>query len=681
MASLYKISIDKLNGIGKKRAELFNKLGIYSIGDLLSFYPKGYEDWSSTVKIESLQDGMNVCIKAVLGAQIKDGVLPGGRIISKGMVYDDTGTLQLVFFNNRYISAMIHAGEEYYFYGRVTGGIGGWQMISPTFSPVGEGSKIHPIYKQTAGLNSKIIANAVKQALSYLPEKVNDPLPESVRSTFALCDLKYAIQNIHFPNNSESLASARKRLVTEELLVLNLGMRSLKEHSRGESGVDITKSYFDEFKELLPFTMTKAQSRVVGECISDLTKGTKPMNRLVQGDVGSGKTAVAAAVCHTVIRNGFQAAFMAPTDILARQHYKTFTELFKGTDIKTALLTGSMKESEKKAVRAELENGDISFVVGTHALITEKTNFYNLGIAVTDEQHRFGVSQRAKLLSKGSNPHLLVMSATPIPRTLGLVIFGDLDISIIDELPPSRKPVKTYAISTLKRKNCYGFIKNEIAQDRQAYIVCPLVEEGELENVASAEEYAAELMLNDFSDISVGIVHGHMKPAEKDEVMKKFADNEISLLVATTVIEVGVDVPNATVMTIENAERFGLSQLHQLRGRVGRGKYDSYCFLISNNRNPETMQRLKVMCSTNDGFKIADEDLKLRGPGDFFGERQHGLPQMAIADFADTKSLELSQKMADFIIFNYKNLYHDDLRLLRAEVDRLFSSNGHNCLN
>lgn len=681
MASLYKISIDKLNGIGKKRAELFNKLGIYSIGDLLSFYPKGYEDWSSTIKIESLQDGMNVCIKAVLGAQIKDGVLPGGRIISKGMVYDDTGTLQLVFFNNRYISAMIHAGEEYYFYGRVTGGIGGWQMISPTFSPVDEGSKIHPIYKQTAGLNSKIIANAVKQALSYLPEKVNDPLPESVRSTFALCDLKYAIQNIHFPNNSESLASARKRLVTEELLVLNLGMRSLKEHSRGESGVDITKSYFDEFKELLPFTMTNAQSRVVGECISDLTKGTKPMNRLVQGDVGSGKTAVAAAVCHTVIRNGFQAAFMAPTDILARQHYKTFTELFKGTDIKTALLTGSMKESEKKAVRAELENGDISFVVGTHALITEKTNFCNLGIAVTDEQHRFGVSQRAKLLSKGSNPHLLVMSATPIPRTLGLVIFGDLDISIIDELPPSRKPVKTYAISTLKRKNCYGFIKNEIAQGRQAYIVCPLVEEGELENVASAEEYAAELMLNDFSDISVGIVHGHMKPAEKDEVMKKFADNEISLLVATTVIEVGVDVPNATVMTIENAERFGLSQLHQLRGRVGRGKYDSYCFLISNNRNPETMQRLKVMCSTNDGFKIADEDLKLRGPGDFFGERQHGLPQMAIADFADTKSLELSQKMADFIIFNYKNLYHDDLRLLRAEVDRLFSSNGHNCLN
>lgn len=681
MASLYKISIDKLNGIGKKRAGLFNKLGIYSIGDLLSFYPKGYEDWSNTTKIESLQDGVSVCIRAVLGTQLRDSVLPGGRIISKGMVYDDTGTLQLVFFNNRYISTMLHAGNEYYFYGKVTGGMGVAQMISPTFSPVGEGSKIHPVYRQTAGLNSKIIANAVKQALTFLPEKVNDPLPESVRSTFSLCDLKFAIQNIHFPDNSDSLAVARKRLVVEELLVLNLGMRSLKEHSRGESGVEITKSYFEEFKELLPFTLTNAQSRVVGECISDLTKGNKPMNRLVQGDVGSGKTAVAAAVCHTVIRNGFQAAFMAPTDILARQHYKTFSELFKGTDIKTALLTGSMKESEKRAVRAGLESGEISFAVGTHALITEKTRFHSLGIAVTDEQHRFGVSQRARLLSKGSNPHLLVMSATPIPRTLGLVIFGDLDISIIDELPPSRKPVKTYAISTMKRKNCYGFIKNEIKQGRQAYIVCPLVEEGELENVASAEEYAAELMLEDFSDISVGIVHGQMKSAEKDEVMKKFADNEISLLVATTVIEVGVDVPNATVMAIENAERFGLSQLHQLRGRVGRGKYDSYCFLISNNRNPETMARLKVMCSTNDGFKIADEDLKLRGPGDFFGERQHGLPQMAIADFADTKSLELSQKIAEFIIFNYKNLYHDDLRLLRAEVERLFSSNGQNYLN
>ena len=470
MASLYKISIDKLNGIGKKRAELFNKLGIYSIGDLLSFYPKGYEDWSNTTKIESVQDGMNVCIRAVLGTQIRDGVLPGGRIISKGMVYDDTGTLQLVFFNNRYISAMIHAGEEYFFYGRVTGGIGGWQMISPTFSPVSEGTKIHPVYKQTAGLNSKIIANAVKQAVSYLPEKVNDPLPESVRSTFSLCNLKFAIQNIHFPENYEALSQARKRLVTEELLVLNLGMRSLKEQSRGESGADITKSYFDEFKELLPFTLTNAQSRVVGECISDLTKGSKSMNRLVQGDVGSGKTAVAAAVCHTVIRNGFQAAFMAPTDILARQHYKTFSQLFKDTDIKTALLTGSMKESEKKAVREGLESGEISFVVGTHALITEKTNFYNLGLAVTDEQHRFGVSQRAKLLSKGSNPHLLVMSATPIPRTLGLVIFGDLDISIIDELPPSRKPVKTYAINTLKRKNCYEFIKNEIRQGRQAKV-------------------------------------------------------------------------------------------------------------------------------------------------------------------------------------------------------------------
>ena len=676
MASLYKISIDKLNGIGKKRAELFNKLGIYSIGDLLSFYPKGYEDWSSTVKIESLQDGMNVCIKAVLGAQIKDGVLPGGRIISKGMVYDDTGTLQLVFFNNRYISAMIHAGEEYYFYGRVTGGIGGWQMISPTFSPVGEGSKIHPIYKQTAGLNSKIIANAVKQALSYLPEKVNDPLPESVRSTFALCDLKYAIQNIHFPNNSESLASARKRLVTEELLVLNLGMRSLKEHSRGESGVDITKSYFDEFKELLPFTMTNAQSRVVGECISDLTKGTKPMNRLVQGDVGSGKTAVAAAVCHTVIRNGFQAAFMAPTDILARQHYKTFTELFKGTDIKTALLTGSMKESEKKAVRVELENGDISFVVGTHALITEKTNFCNLGIAVTDEQHRFGVRQRETLAAKGKEPHVLVMSATPIPRTLAIILYGDLKVSVVDELPANRLPIKNCVVGTSYRPKAYEFIAREVAAGRQAYVICPMVEEGEAEDLENVVDYTEKLRAALPPSVQVAYLHGKMRPADKNRIMEEFADKKIDVLVSTTVIEVGINVPNATVMMVENAERFGLAQLHQLRGRVGRGEFQSYCIFISTSEAKETMERLQILNHSNDGFHIASEDLKLRGPGDIFGIRQSGEFSFVLGDiYTDASLLKEASEAVDTLLCSDPELSSEDTLPLRQYFEEHRSAN------
>lgn len=681
MASLYKMPISRLNGIGPKRAELFNKLGVYTIGELLNFYPRTYEDWSSVEKIENLQYGGIFCIKAVLGTPITDNRIKGGRIISKGLVYDDTGTIQIVFFNNKYISSMLKGGNEYFFYGRITTDSFGTQMVSPTFSPVSEGMRIHPVYKQTAGLVSKTISTAVKQALALLPKNINDPMPEQVRRSFGLCDLRQALNDIHFPKTKEHLDIARKRLVTEELVVLNLGMRTLRDHSRGISGIKIRTDYSKEFEKFLPFTLTNAQKNAVSDCINDVLHKKSPMNRLVQGDVGSGKTAVAASVCYTVVKNGFQSAFMAPTEILARQHYETFSKLLENTDINIALLTGSLKESEKKKVRQDLSDGKIDLVIGTHALITDKTEFKNLGLAVTDEQHRFGVAQRAKLLAKGENPHLLVMSATPIPRTLGLIIFGDLDISIIDELPPSRKPVKTVLMSAVQRKRIYDFIRSEIRAGRQAYIVCPLVEEGELDDVASAEEYAAELMLKEFSDIPVGIVHGKMKSDEKETVMSKFVSKEYSLLVATTVIEVGVDVPNASVIVIENAERFGLSQLHQLRGRVGRGEFQSYCIMVSDKGGQTTRERLQVMCSTNDGFKIADEDLKMRGPGDFFGERQHGLPQMSIADFADTKSLELSQKIADYILFTYKDIRHEELRFLKAEIDRLFERGGQNSLN
>lgn len=681
MASLYKMPISRLNGIGAKRAELFSKLGIHSIGELLNFYPRTYEDWSTVEKIENLQYGGMFCIKAVLGTPITDARIKGGRIISKGMVYDDTGSIQIVFFNNKYISSMLKGGNEYFFYGRITMDSFGTQMVAPTFSPISEGTRIHPVYKQTAGLVSKTILGAVKQALALLPKDINDPLPEQVRKSFGLCGLRQALNDIHFPKNKEFLETARKRLVTEELVVLNLGMRTLRDHSRGISGIKIQYDYSAEFEKFLPFTLTNAQKNAVSDCVNDMLHKKSPMNRLVQGDVGSGKTAVAASVCYTVVKNGFQSAFMAPTEILARQHYETFSKLFENTDINVALLTGSLKESEKKKVRQDLSDGKIDLVIGTHALITDKTEFNNLGIAVTDEQHRFGVAQRAKLLAKGENPHLLVMSATPIPRTLGLIIFGDLDISIIDELPPSRKPVKTVLMSAVQRNRIYNFIRSEIKAGRQAYIVCPLVEEGELDNVASAEEYAAELMLKEFSDIPVGIVHGKMKSDEKDKVMSRFVSKEYSLLVATTVIEVGVDVPNASVIVIENAERFGLSQLHQLRGRVGRGEFQSYCIMVSDKGSQNTRARLEVMCSTNDGFKIADEDLKMRGPGDFFGERQHGLPQMSIADFADTKSLELSQKIADYILFTYKDIRHEELRLLKAEIDRLFERGGQNSLN
>lgn len=681
MASLYKISVSNLGGIGNKRAELFAKLGINSIGDLLNFYPRSYEDWNLVEKIENLEYGTTVCIRATLATSVNDARISGGRIISKAMVFDDTGSLQIVFFNNRYISSMLKSGTEYLFYGKVTADSYGAQMVAPTFSAVQDATAIYPVYKQAAGLPSKNIAKAVKQALAMLPNTIKDPFPQQVREIFDLCDLRTALQNIHFPKDHEALERARKRLIIEELVVLNLGMRYLQESNRGMSGVKINIDYSNDFERLLPFEMTDAQKRAVSDCIKDMNQKHTPMNRLVQGDVGSGKTAVAASVCYTVVKNGFQAAFMAPTEILARQHYETFCKLFENTDIKVGLLTGSLKESEKKKVRQKLADGEINLIIGTHALITDKTEFKNLGLAVTDEQHRFGVAQRSKLLGKGENPHLLVMSATPIPRTLGLIIFGDLDISVIDELPPSRKPVKTVWFRSNQRDRVYSFIRSEVANGRQAYIVCPLVEEGELDDIAAAEEYAAELMLREFADIPVGLVHGQMKSDEKEKVMQKFVSGDYSILVSTTVIEVGVDVPNASVIMIENAERFGLSQLHQLRGRVGRGQFQSYCILISDKSGQPTKERLEVMCSTNDGFKIADEDLRMRGPGDFFGERQHGLPQMAIADFADTKSLELSQKISDYILFTYKDIRNEELRALKGEIDRLFNRGGHNSLN
>lgn len=681
MASLYKISVSNLGGIGNKRVELFAKLGINSIGDLLNFYPRSYEDWNLVEKIENLEYGTTVCIRATLATSVNDARISGGRIISKAMVFDDTGSLQIVFFNNRYISSMLKSGTEYLFYGKVTADSYGAQMVAPTFSTVQDATAIYPVYKQAAGLPSKNIAKAVKQALAMLPNTIKDPFPQQVREIFDLCDLRTALQNIHFPKDHEALERARKRLIIEELVVLNLGMRYLQESNRGMSGVKINIDYSNDFERLLPFEMTDAQKRAVSDCIKDMKQKHTPMNRLVQGDVGSGKTAVAASVCYTVVKNGFQAAFMAPTEILARQHYETFCKLFENTDIKVGLLTGSLKESEKKKVRQKLADGEINLIIGTHALITDKTEFKNLGLAVTDEQHRFGVAQRSKLLGKGENPHLLVMSATPIPRTLGLIIFGDLDISVIDELPPSRKPVKTVWFRSNQRDRVYSFIRSEAANGRQAYIVCPLVEEGELDDIAAAEEYAAELMLREFADIPVGLVHGQMKSDEKEKVMQKFVSGDYSILVSTTVIEVGVDVPNASVIMIENAERFGLSQLHQLRGRVGRGQFQSYCILISDKSGQPTKERLEVMCSTNDGFKIADEDLRMRGPGDFFGERQHGLPQMAIADFADTKSLELSQKISDYILFTYKDIRNEELRALKGEIDRLFNRGGHNSLN
>ena len=678
--SLYGMRIEELNGIGKKRAEQFKKLGVFSVGELLNFYPRTYEDWSEITDIADVEDGSAVCIRAAVHSAFQSGFTKTGKYIAKTIVTDETGACELIYFNNKYIDRMLVNGNTYRFFGKASNVFGNVSMVAPTFSPDSASEEVRPIYNLTSGLNNNTVINAVKQALKLLPEKINDPLPEKLREKFSLCGLKYAIENIHFPEKTQALETARKRLVVEELLVLNLGLRSLKSRKRRENMNTIDKDYSDEFESLLPFELTSAQKNAVKDCVNDIKNPEITLNRLVQGDVGSGKTVVAGSVCYSMIKNGFQTAFMAPTEILAEQHYNSFKEIFKNIDINIALLTGSLKQSEKDRVRESLKNGEVDLVIGTHALITDKTEFSNLGLVVTDEQHRFGVAQRAKLLSKGNSPHLLVMSATPIPRTLGLIIFGDLDISIIDELPPGRQEIDTLLIGSDKRVRALNFIKKEIVRGRQAYIVCPLVEEGEGE-LASAEEYAAELMLNYFSEIPVGILHGKMKSAEKEKVMRDFAENKVKLLVATTVIEVGIDVKNATIMMIENAERFGLSQLHQLRGRVGRGSEKSYCILVSDSTTETSNERLKTMCATRDGFKIADADLKLRGPGDFFGSRQHGLPELKISSLADTKNLSLSQKIADFVMKDSDNLRDESYRGLKAEINRLFKTTGDSTLN
>ncbi len=674
MASLFEQPISSLKGIGAAREKLFHKLGIHSVGALLCHYPRDYKDWSNVKSIRDTLPGEVCCVKGKLSARIRESRLPGGRFITQAEISDDVSVMRIVFFNNKYISSMLKYDTEYLFYGKVTRDFSGVQMVSPEFSPSDNAeTQLHPVYALTAGLNNKTVERAVNEALKLLPERISDPIPEFIRRKYNLIGLREAIVNIHKPRDRKVYETALRRHTVEELLVLNLGIRALKSGNSKEKGICIKNDLTEEFIELLPFEPTNAQTRVMRDISLDMKKGINPMNRLVQGDVGSGKTVVAAAACYNVAKSGYQAAFMAPTEILAEQHFKTLSKLFEGTDIEVGLLTGSLTASKKKELRQRLSSGEIGVVVGTHALLTEDTVFSNLALVIADEQHRFGVSQRSKLLSKGNSPHLLVMSATPIPRTLALIIYGDLDISVIDELPPGRTPVKTMFITSQKRKKALQFIREEMDRGNQAYIVCPLVNEDEDGALASAEEYAAELMLHEFADYPVGIIHGKMKYSEKEKTMREFASGEKKLLVATTVIEVGVDVPSSTVMMIENAERFGLSQLHQLRGRVGRGDKNSYCILVSDNEGEKTLKRLSVMCETNDGFKIADEDLKQRGPGDFFGERQHGLPALNIADFSDMNTVLLSQDIAEELLALYPNLEGDEMRLLRGSIRRLFS--------
>lgn len=670
-----KSDIKYVKGVGPTRAEAFYKLSVPSVGALLRYYPRAYEDWSQIVPIRDLQAGENACIRATVCHTPTKIRIPGGTLLFKTTVTDGAGLLNLTFFNNKYIQNQLKEGEEYLFFGKsAQNRYGALEMASPLFQKPQSAHRIRPIYPATAQLNSKTIERCVQNALDALETEIPDFLPREIREKNGLCTLDTAIRHIHFPPDEESLAAARKRLIFDELFLLQLGLLQMKSRTQTLSNDCVLKTdCTDEFAARLPFSFTGAQSRAVGEAMRDMQSG-EPMNRLLQGDVGSGKTAVAAALIYSAAKNGFQSAMMAPTEVLAEQHYRTFRNFFAGTGIEVVLLTGSVSAAEKRAVKAKLKSGEAALAVGTHALIQEDVDFARLGLCITDEQHRFGVAQRASLAAKGDNPHILVMSATPIPRTLGLILYGDLNVSVLDELPPGRQTVDTYRVGTSYRPRIYKFIEKHIAAGLQAYIVCPLVEEGELD-LAPAEEYCKRLQNGVFHHRRVGLLHGKMKPKEKDKIMRAFSAGEIDILVSTVVVEVGVDVPNAAVMVIENAERFGLSQLHQLRGRVGRGTAKSTCILVSDAQNDEAKARFDILCETNDGFKIADADLKLRGPGDFFGKRQHGLPALRLADILrDTELLLTVQCEAVDFLKADAQLEKPEHAAIKRQLDKMFAA-------
>ena len=659
-----------LKGVGEKRAELLRKKGIDTVGALLRFYPRAYLDWQNITPISECHEGENVCVRAEITSPVKTANIRRGMTLYKFSAADDSGVIEVTLFNRKYLAENLREGRSYLFYGKLGYGITLRQMSSPEIMPA-EYMGIEPVYAASEGLSSKTIEKIMKNALVYT-DSMQDAIPDGIRKKNGLCDFKTALKSIHFPLERQALESAKRRLVFEELFVLQTGLLFLKRRRRALAGCTVKENLLDEFKKTLSFKLTGAQERVINECLTDMMS-PRPMNRLVQGDVGSGKTAVAAALMYISAGNGFQSALMAPTELLAEQHFKTLCKITENSGIKCALLTGSLTKKQKEEVKAGLKSGEIKVAVGTHALLTDDVEFENLGLVVTDEQHRFGVGQRGRLSSKGNNPHTLVMSATPIPRTLGLIIYGDLDISIIDEYPAGRQKIATYCVDSSYNARVYNYIKKFIAEGRQAYIVCPLVDENEALGIKSASEYYEELSENQFKDYTLGLLHGKMKPKDKESVMRRFAAGEIQLLISTTVIEVGIDVPNAALMVIENAERFGLSQLHQLRGRIGRGEYSSACILISDVKSGDTKRRLDVIKNNTDGFKIADEDLKLRGPGDFLGSRQHGLPDMKIADiFVDRETLHSAGKEAEELLRRDPMLHDAENAGLRSEITELF---------
>ena len=666
-----------LKGVGPKTAERFEKLGIVTLADLLCHYPRRYIDFSRPYSIAEAPPDTECVVKAEVFAKPAGRILPGGRRMERITAGDDVSSLEITWFNNPYATQKLELGQEYYFEGIVTGGMLRRQMVNPQVRTAAQitAAPFEAVYPQTEGLSSTVIAKCIRQLLPHA-ELLPDPLPEEMVKKYRLLSKADAVRAIHCPATEEEAFAARRRLIYEELLVLQLGIGRMKNRGSASTGAPMQRLDPAPFWASLPFSPTGAQRRAVDEILTDLS-GSTSMNRLLQGDVGSGKTLVAAAAIWACIRSGYQAALLAPTEILAAQHAENLNRMLAPFVMRVALLTGGMKAAARRTTLAAIRSDEADLVVGTHAILSEGVEFARLGLAVVDEQHRFGVRQRGMLAEKAANPHLLVMSATPIPRTLGLLIYGDLDISILDELPPGRKPVKTRCITGKKRRDLYGFLDREIGAGRQVYIVCPAIEDtpdGGLNAVKSYYEDIAKALL---PDRRVGLMHGKLKPKEKAAVMDDFKAGRLDALVSTTVIEVGVDVPNATVMVIENAERYGLSALHQLRGRVGRGAAESWCFLVSDNTAESVQKRLKFLCSTSDGFAVAQFDLETRGPGDFFGSRQHGLPTLQIADLMnDTRTLHAAQAEAAALLAADPLLESPEHSLLAAQVEQMFTKAG-----
>lgn len=671
--------IKYVKGIGPKRANKLSKLGIFTVSDLLFYFPRQYEDRNNLRKIFELKDEEKVTIRAIVSS-IETSNVRKGLVITKVGVRDETGFARLVFFNQEYISSTLKKGDTVFVFGKVKKTSYGIEMSSCEVEQMSNNPKntcgIMPIYPLTYGLTNKELINIVKTVFSNEQIYIKEYLPNKIIQKYKLCSIDFAVKNIHSPTNKESLKVALYRLVFEEFLMLQLGLFLFKNGVTEKSGVKFEREQnLVKILNSLPFKLTNAQNRALNEIIDDMNC-EKVMNRLVQGDVGSGKTVVALLALANCVLNGYQGALMAPTEILAEQHFISLNETLSPFGINVGLLVGSLTKKQKENVLQRVKENEIDILIGTHALIEDKVEFNNLGIVITDEQHRFGVRQRNKLSEKGYNPDILVMTATPIPRTLALILYGDLDISIIDELPPGRQPIETLAVYKDKREKAYNsLVRSEVQKGRQVYIVCPLVEESEAIEAKAAVDLVEELKSEFFSDLRLGLLHGKMKPSEKDETMKKFKNKELDILVSTTVIEVGVNVPNATLMIIENAERFGLAQLHQLRGRVGRGSHKSYCILIYSSKSEVCSQRMSIMEETTDGFKISEKDLEIRGPGEFFGTRQHGLPELKVANiFKHMKILKIAQQEARYIISEDPKLNNFENEKIKKEILKKFEN-------